>query len=288
MGKLYIIGNGLDLHFRLKTRPEDFIEKLKMQRIVGEMENAYEVLLNSYSIDWSEYENSLADIDLDEIEEQNIGFPDYLSDHESDRDGVIYNMQMYVDSIKAAVQAALTDMVDDANEAVEVIASAKGFPRILPDASAVLSFNYTSTLEQLFQLTDKTPVLHIHGSREDGDYLIFGYGQAKGNYQQKLLPDENGDFYVDRQRESIYEFYKNLGKKYQMAALDRFLRCCHGITEVVVLGHSMGLVDAPYMERIEAIIHPNIWKVSYYNDSADLRRNLATYSFCAKCIPFPF
>lgn len=288
MGRLYIIGNGLDLHFKLKTRTEDFIEKLKMQRIEGEMENAYEVLLNSYSIDWSEYENSLADIDLDEIEAQNIGFPDYLSDHESDRDGVIYNMQMYVDSIKVAVQAALADMVDDANEAVEAIASAKGFPCILPNASAVLSFNYTSTLERLFQLPDKTPVLHIHGSREDGDYLIFGYGQAKGNYQQKLVPDENGDFYVDKQREVIYEFYRNLGKKHQIIALDRFLSHCHGITEVVVLGHSMGFVDAPYMERIEATIHPNIWRVSYYNDSADLRRNLESYSFREKCDLFPF
>ena len=38
------------------------------------------------------YEQSLNDIDLDEIEFRNEIQPDYLSDRESDRDGGIVNM----------------------------------------------------------------------------------------------------------------------------------------------------------------------------------------------------
>lgn len=288
MGKLYIIGNGFDLHFDLKTKPEHFIEKLEMQHIEGEIENAYEVLLNSYCVDWSEYEDSLADIDLEEIEEQHVEFPDYLSDHEYDRDGVIYNMQMYVSSINTAIQAALADMVDDANEAVEFLASEEGASHGLPDVSAVLSFNYTSTLEKLFQLPSGTPIFHIHGYREAGAPLIFGYGQARKDYQRRLVPDENEDFYVDKQREAIYEFYENLGKELQLNDLSQFLKCCHGITEVVVLGHSMGKVDAPYMELIEAAIRPEIWRISCHNEGDNFWRKLVSYSFFRKCKIFSF
>ena len=66
---LYILGNGFDLHFGLKTLPSDFCEILKSYDIYNEVVKADEVLLG-YGVDWSQYEESLAEMDLEEIEEQ--------------------------------------------------------------------------------------------------------------------------------------------------------------------------------------------------------------------------
>jgi len=51
--------------------------------------------LNCYGVDWNEYEQSLNDINLDEIEYQNEICPDYLSDHESDRDTKISGKEVF-------------------------------------------------------------------------------------------------------------------------------------------------------------------------------------------------
>ena len=79
MKTLYIIGNGFDLHFGLKTKTDHFIEYLKNQPVYNEADNAFNVFY-SYGVNWYEYEQSLNNIDLDEIEFENEIQPDYLSD----------------------------------------------------------------------------------------------------------------------------------------------------------------------------------------------------------------
>lgn len=149
MGTLYIIGNGFDLHWKLNTTTDDFIDFLQGQRIEGEMDNAVEVLAR-YGVNWSEYEQALADIDLDTLEEENLGFPDYMSDRESDRDGVIYNMQTYLDSIQEAVRSALKEMVEAANDDLEDVKIPRKIRQMFHSGDAILSFNYTSTIPVLF------------------------------------------------------------------------------------------------------------------------------------------
>ena len=92
MGKLYIFGNGLDLHYGLKTSPNDYLQFLKQERIYNETSNAAEIFLN-YNVNWSDFEQEIAYIDLEQIEENQAAYPDYMSDHESDREVVITNIQ---------------------------------------------------------------------------------------------------------------------------------------------------------------------------------------------------
>lgn len=63
MGKLYIFGNGLDLHYGLKTSPKDYLQFLKQERIYNETSNAAEIFLN-YNVNWSDFEQEIAYIDL--------------------------------------------------------------------------------------------------------------------------------------------------------------------------------------------------------------------------------
>lgn len=282
MAKLYVIGNGFDLHYRLKTSPKDFKNILKTKDIYNEVENAYDVM-DTYGVNWSGYEESLAYIDLEEIENQHLGMPDYLSDHESDRDGVILNMQMYLNSIDDAMSSALEDMIKRADIEVQkrVRLSKKYYP-FFCDGDAILSFNYTSTVENLFYLPEDILILHIHGFYDDNEPLIFGYKNGQEAYESKpTSSDEDGDYYVDQQRELIYDFYKGWKKNIQMDILNDFLEKCQKIDQVVVLGHSMGEVDSDYMEQIEKILHPDIWYVSYHDDDS-VKSNSESYSFFSK------
>lgn len=280
MGILYIIGNGFDLHFNLKTRTEHFSEYLKRQFIYNEVGNALEVL-GCYGVDWHEYEQSLNDIDLDEIEFQNVIQPDYLSDRESDRDGGIFNMQMYVDSLSNAINTALEQMVEDANSDVRKLSRMSHKKKLFQNGDAILTFNYTSTIEYLFSVPYAVPIFHIHGCYEDRTRLIFGYRCNESSYEDAWtsINEEYWDYYVERQRETVYEFYDSWRKPLQNDKLRIFLAKCCGIDRVVVLGHSMSAVDAEYMELVEWYLHPSSWEISYYNpDSIDAVRSQG-YSF---------
>lgn len=281
MATLYVIGNGFDLHFGLKTSPQHFQNILMQKRIYNEIDNAYDIL-NTYGVNWSEYEQSLAELDLDEIENQNLIEPDYLSDHESDRDGGILNMKMYTNSIHQAISSALSEMVQEANEEVERRSLLGECYQLFKQGDAVLSFNYTSTLEQLYDLSEGIPILHIHGFYETNQPLIFGYKHGVENYERKIRADiEDVDPYVYQQREILYEFYQSQKKVIQRNVLENFLHNCSGIDQIVVLGHSMGPVDSDYMEQIEEMLHPVKW-IIYFHDSDDVKVNSQMYSFASK------
>lgn len=280
MGTLYIVGNGFDLHFKFKTRTSHFIEYLKEQSIYNEIGNAADVL-NCYGIDWCDYEQSLNDIDLDEIELQNEIQPDYLSDHESDRDGGILNMQMYVNSLSYAINSALEQMVFAANDEIRELSLHYPPKKLFKSGDAILTFNYTSTIEYLFFIPDNVPVFHIHGCYEQGNPLIFGYRSNKNSYTDAWasIDEENWDYYIAQQREAVYMFYESWKKKLQIDNLQVFLARCYGIDRIVVLGHSMSAVDFEYMEQVEKNLRPVSWEISYY-DKKDIERIcLQGYSF---------
>lgn len=279
MGALYVIGNGFDLHFGLATRTCDFFEYLEEQSIFDEVENALEVL-HCYGVDWHEYEQSLNDIDLDEIENQNEIYPDYLSDHESDRDDGITNMQMYVDSISDAICSALNQMVLNANEKAEELRGDYYNETLFKAGDAILSFNYTSTIEYLFHVPKAVPIFHIHGKYEQGDSLIFGYRKNSKSYSHAWYSqDDDFDYYIGQQREIVYDFYQSWEKKLQINSLDAFLNQCHRVNQIIVLGHSMSAVDSEYMEQIEKIIAPDTWKISIYQQDDIDRIRGQNYSF---------
>lgn len=181
MGTLYIIGNGFDLNFNLNTKTEHFSGYLKQQFVYNKVGNALDVL-DSYGVDWHEYEQSLNDIDLDEIEFQNVIQPDYLSDRESDRDGGILNMQMYVDSLSDAINTALEQMVDETNNDVRKLSRMSHKKKLFKSGDDILTFNYTSTVEYLFSVPHDVPIFHIHGCYEAGNRLIFGYRSNTNSY----------------------------------------------------------------------------------------------------------
>ena len=336
MGTLYVIGNGLDLHFGLETSVKDFSAYLSKEYVPEDMENARWVFEGLYGVDWSEYEQALAGMDLDAIYENHMRGPDYLSDHESDREGTVWEMQSYLSQLDGAVRSALKEMVRAANEAVEKfrnVAAMDAAAEVIVEAAldrdlsrvaeivcqeykdplhmwkpislfqsgdAILSFNYTSTIEALFDLPEDVPICHLHGYFEDSEDLIFGYRRTQNSPSPRwaVLSEYDQDCYLRGQREEICQFYKGWEKPLREPRLEQFLeqfleQCGPGpIDQVVVLGHSMGEVDAPYMERIDAALQPKKWEISYYENDLDCMGNPqqidVSYSFQKKVRRTPF
>ena len=275
MGKLYVLGNGFDMHYHLQTNTDTFIRYLHKETIYNECTDAFDVMAG-YGVLWSDFEEDISYIDLNAIEEENLIGPDYLSDHESDRDGGIYNMENYLNSIYNAIFSALKNMVDAADR-VNLPAD-KNMKFNIDDA--IICFNYTSTIEKVaVQLPDKD-VLYIHGNAARGSDLILGYNEGKSNYNyRKYSNPEDGDYYCETQAFLIRDFYESLKKKRQNEKLEEYLSSLDVIDEVVVYGHSIGKVDIPYFEQIEAKLNPSRWRVSYYTNDDSVFSNVKCLSF---------
>ena len=178
MAKLFIIGNGFDLFFELPTSTNDFVNQLE-QKTFECFESAKEAYLY-YGVDWSTFEEGLASIDLEIISEEIVEGPDYMSDHESDRDGVIWIVQDYTDKLLQVREEALINMVQMAEDKIETLSTF-----VYPDffdstVDEIISFNYTSTIESLFNYSK--PVFHIHGFYKDNDYLLLGFGNESEDF----------------------------------------------------------------------------------------------------------
>ena len=318
-GTLYILGNGFDCCHDLNTSPKQFLDILRTKEIYNETESA-EIVFARYHVFWGDYESCLADIDLEEIAEEQMIAPDYLSDHEYDRDGGIFNMEQYTESLHWAIQDSLKTMIDEANS--ELVNKSPVLRDFLSQNDAVLSFNYTSTLEQLYVIPDDVPICHIHGYHDNRERLLLGFrdGISEEEYYKKIfdhdsiemiqkeikdIEDDNTlsneekeielqywdmcydnltgdrDFYMDTQREVVFRFYQSLKKEIQIDKLKQFLEECRGINRVVVMGHSMSSVDSDYMELIEEILSPYEWWISQYENNPS-EADIREYSFTNK------
>ena len=279
MGKLYVFGNGLDKHYGLKTAPADFSDILRNKRIYNEFEDATEIFAG-YNVGWGNFEEDIAEIDLEQLENNQVNYPDYVSDHEYDRDGVITKVAYYLDSLRKAIFDSLSEMVINAEQNIQSLPMDSRW--LFEDEDMILSFNYTSTIEQISD-TKNIPILHIHGFFNAGDFLILGYKEPLNSYNYlKFSNPEDGDYYMEKQLSLINDFYMSLKKEMQFIKLESFLKKAKRIDEIFVYGHSLGKVDAPYFEMIEQTLHPKKWNVSYHNRDDEVMFNKNQLSFADK------
>ncbi len=276
MPTLYILGNGFDLHYGLHTSYNDMANILATEDDYNEIGNAKDFFESLNVINWSNFEEELANFDIEEFFGDNVQYPDYLSDHEYVRDGVIWNMQDKAESLNRALEDSLKEMVDRANADNDTIEHKLPFEVYSEDA--VLSFNYTSTFERLCDNHD-IPVLHIHGFAENGDSLIYGYLNPIMN----KIENTEQDYYIEQQEDAVNNLYSGWKKPLQMDKLDSFFQSWfeNGDRpyEIKVYGHSMGSVDMPYMDEIDRILKPVKWDISYFDEDDYWDKINAHWSF---------
>lgn len=259
--RLFIIGNGFDLAHSL---PTGFDPDFKIIAIGNETDHSFWDLYQSEDAEiWSDFESLLAKPDFDQLGAIFDPYPpDYLSDHESDRDSIILQAD-----ISGKLVESLHDFATNAETALLSTRPRLLYKKLFTGNDLYASFNYTHTLESLYGIP-ATHVLHLHGEVGGNSDLLLGYDASdfdsgtiskdvtgKGRYTsvptEKYI-DDIEDYYVNTAYSNLLQKIKSWAKPCQTERLSNFVKD-KSIDEIIVIGFSFGKVDAVYFELLQKL-----------------------------------
>lgn len=244
--KLYLIGNGFDLHHGLETSYNHYKKYLlsKSKSIVDEFES-FEYFMNVSDKEqlWSNLEESLT-FNYDEFASNLVRdyYPDVMSDSDSRWHSMEIESMISTEFVEEFVGGYLFDWIENESKS-NVYMDAN----LNMDKEALyISFNYTDILSRVYDIHVDN-ILHIHGSVDDGsrEAIVFGSSDNDCNECEKYLVNEYNryEFYgasiepAVRVLVEIAELTsKNIKDNYEML-IDFIER--NTIEEVVIMGHSI-------------------------------------------------
>lgn len=158
-----------------------------------------------------------------------------------------------------------------------------------------LSFNYTNTLEKLYNIDS---VLHIHGSVEDIDGIVLGFNSEKLDTELPGLNEMHTEDFRERQKvkkqqgvephkassfynENVGRFYKPVHqlKKQIKPYVDKL-----DIDEIVFIGHSYNSIDWPYFKELFSTLSDKEFVFTYYSelDNSNIKKMIEDNKFNIK------
>jgi len=273
--KLFIIGNGFDLHHGIESRYSDFAFYLeRVDRHAFRIAEEYVVPDKDL---WSVLEERLAEVDVDQIEDYaenflaSYGAQDWSDSGHHDYE---YEIGQICDAISTTLRKHFADWVRQ----LEIPAHAAAAVRCIDPSAVFLNFNYTPTLQQIYGVPNDH-VLHIHGSAMDtNSEIVLGHAwNRQGSELRSRFTDEDTDVRVAGGFQLIDDLLAATYKPTR-EILERnkaFFDDLGRVTEVFVLGHSLAHVDEPYFGAVLDRVDPKAnWNVSYYNDEVAARSSV--------------
>lgn len=292
--KLYVIGNGFDLHHNLKTSYYSFAEYLKANnRELYDTLESYVSYPNNHNDLWWQFEDNLANLDADEILSENTDrLPDYASDEFRDRDRHVFPdiMQNYLELLTSGLIKSFTEFIQE----VEYPESSEECIVELDINSLFLTFNYTKTLELLYGI-NKKKITYIHNSAFYGsEDIILGHGISPENFEEDrpeppddIEPEDYDKWYAenddweysyDTGKEELWRYFELTFKPTLVTIQNNslFFKSLKHIESIYILGHSISQIDLPYFVELVKSTNENvIWNVSFYN-SKEKNKHLET------------
>lgn len=299
--KLYVIGNGFDVHHGLDTKYTSF--GLYLKRHYNEV---YDLLLDHYGFEdlnpnneatlwdplWSEFEKNLSLLDTQTVMEahrDSTAVPS--SDEFKDRDWGTFqiDMDMVLEKLTVELYKAFKEFILSVEFTLFDISKEV---RIDRDAK-YLTFNYTDTLAHYYSVPEQN-VLFIHEKAEDNDIeLVLGHGVDPENFKEKpieqpegLSPEELDDWYqyMSDQYDYSFELGKETINRYFTKTFKgtdaiiesnaEFFDNLHDIDEVTVIGHSLADVDLPYFDHLAKSVSPTAkWTATYYAEDEQAKHH---------------
>jgi hypothetical protein len=289
MKRLFIIGNGFDLHHGMKTSYWNFRNYL--------LETGTEILrtmeiFNMFQEDlWSDFEANLANIDVQLMYDY---YSDSLVSYADDNWSDMYHheFQYFIEQDTSYMSYELISQFVKWICSIEMPTKisegiAKCFAEIKD--SYYLNFNYTPTLQSLYGIDDEK-VLHIHNRVvHEGSEIILGHAVGKPPSDLDLV---YGDVRTDEAYDLIRKYYATTHKSTAsvIAKNQSFFNSPDKYNEIIIMGHSLSDVDLPYIQQITTnLCHKNTrWYVSYYSagEIASQRRSLEKCSISDNKVSF--
>ncbi|MCE1168910.1 MAG: bacteriophage abortive infection AbiH family protein [Sphingobacteriia bacterium] len=265
--KLYIIGNGFDLHHNLKTSYANFCMYVREndKELFDFLEGYLDIDLDKDGL-WKDFEMSLSTFDYrafysdyDYTEPASDKFK--LSEMFGVEDELMEKSEMMIQKMRQALYDWLNEIEYPDN----------GYKTLLLDTNAkYLTFNYTDTLNQLYFIPNES-ILHIHHSVvTHGSDLIFGHGSIIKE-EPMFDNDGNGNYPTSSYANAVSAskmLLANFYKKTQtiIKVNEKFFDNLHNIDEIIVLGHSLNHIDLPYFKYLHKTAHKAKWTISYYDE----------------------
>lgn len=278
--RLYIIGNGFD---RYHDIPSDYLD---FGRYLKEADPAtYSEVKTYFAVDdafWWEFEARLADFDVDTVINyasqflMRYGAEDWSDSGHHDYQ---YELNRVVEAISSTMRARFTDWIRQL-----LIPTANSFPgKLLPldPTACYLNFNYTPTLQKTYGIADDQ-VLHIHGQASSStDRLVLGHAWQRTpadslNHRTDL---EDADTRVLEGNTIVDDYFSATFKPTDKIIMQQqsFFQSMRSVRQILVMGHSLSEVDAPYIEEIIKHIDATAvtWKVSYHSNPATAQARMS-------------
>lgn len=282
---LYIIGNGFDLHHKLRTSYFDYNHYLKEfhSDVLSEIGRS-KFFNSSYCSEaeendkkekgnfWSCLEQSLL-FDYEEYFEDVIFVyaPNFADKHPN-----FGRMIFQVDDDKIPFSKFTDDYLIEWIKSIDVGKCQKDQILNLSKKDFYLSFNYTNTLQVVYNIPDAN-ILHLHGSLKEHlaseTPLQFGNPEDSAEQIQQRLENKYADHpcgsWVTDAIPAVVDLCRALTKnlKQNYESLKNFIQN-KNFDEVIVMGHSFLGADKPYYDDI---LIPSLekckWTFYVYDDN---------------------
>lgn len=290
MKKLFIIGNGFDRAHGLRTGYEDFHKYLRetysdADEDVDQLPYVFQDKDGGFDCDdneavgflmriitqaepdseqWSALEESLGVLDYSEVFDCLIEPIDYEGD--VDMWANAYQNEDAANDLSVVIEK-LSDYFTDWIETLDLSKTGQidSFKKLIESEDFFLNFNYTETLEVVYQIKNKN-ICHIHGKR--GETLILGHGrdEKEDEYSRNMSRYTGAEGVLS---EIHYMLKKDTGKA--IYKHDKFFRSLDQEIDCIYShGFSFGEVDQPYIKKICDILPTE--NITWYLNDFDKSR----------------
>ncbi len=259
MKSLYFLGNGFDIAHDIKSRYSHFRDFMNASKRYDDLVIMLEELYGCTVDDlWCEFEAALGLITGEEIYKDAVD--NAGEDDELERVARMQQDIMHWNSTN--IRERLTDAFSDWVAQISLNHVKPIFD--IDPSHLFLTFNYTETLEKIYKVP-QAKILHIHGNQSNP---IFGHG--KNNFDDAWPPEKESWLITDEAVDHAKGLFKHFVKPVD-SVIKKHEVFFHGlkgtIDEVVIIGHSLGEVDLPYIKKIQTEATPSLWMDYFHRDT---------------------
>ena len=273
--KLYIIGNGFDIHHGINSSYKEFESWLTTARRLTDIE---ETLAYFQCEDlWSDFERNLGAFDYSafaqDISEDSL--PNMASKHaDATRSNARCEVEGKLEDFRKIIWGSLPKWLEqlklpDPRKKIDLNSSEAVF----------LNFNYTLTLENLYNVSHDA-VVHIHGKMGDADNeLMLGHDGLTiverdpfANYTVEDPPDPNNQVAIEEAIKAARYHAEKWGKHVaeNIERHEKFFSELSMIKEVYAYGFSFSDIDRGYISAISSKIPSNAVKIVSWHSTKDI------------------
>lgn len=256
--KLYIIGNGFDLHHELRTSYADFRDDYvrKVPSLWNALLDIYDDVPRNDDLWWKDFENMLGKVDYDCLSKsrngESLGFMKVRNLFKGKLPPLFGT---WINDVNSQIDASKTELMDEVDA-----------------DSLFFTFNYTLLLEKAYHVKEEN-VWHIHGTTKNPDNIIVGhdadpgqlvkYMQEYNKGQLKILPS-----FADAINQETLKGAKKVKDRINHQE-NNFYHYYSGIKHFISMGFSFNNIDMPYIEKIVSV-NKNIseadWTLYWHTD----------------------